>query len=68
MWVVYLVAVGKAVLTESISLIGTESVPPHRLCSILLHTDAMLHSHNDQCRKVCEMPQYGRGHITDLHT
>ena len=45
MRVVYLVAVAQLGLTVRISLIGTESVPPHRLCSVLLHTDAMLHSH-----------------------
>ena len=44
MSIVYLVAVAEVVLTVSMPLIGTESVPPHRLCSILLHTDAMLQS------------------------
>ena len=42
----YPVAIAEAILAESISLIGTESVPPHRIRLILLHTDAMLYTHN----------------------
>ena len=42
---VYLVTVAKAVPTARVSLIGTESIPPHRLRHILLHTGTLLHSH-----------------------
>ena len=50
---VYLVAVAELVLTDSIILIGSDSVPPHRLRPILLHTDAMLQSYTAEKWVTC---------------
>ena len=68
MTLVYLVTVPEVVLTVSMSLIGTESVPPHRLRFIPLHADALLAATQSQCNpgiEVCDMRQ--RGPQCDIH-